>query len=274
VRIVTRRRLQIGSLASSVLLIAAGTVWAATINGTPGNDTLRGGAAKDKLYGKGGNDRLYGRAGNDLLVGGSGHDVLVGGPGNDLLVGGLGADKLSCGSGRDTANAGVKDKVATDCEVVKGIPTNPPPPPPSPPPLPPPPQPLPRPQPGIYCGFTEQGPGLCVTTTADASAVMRLRTSSIVDCTPVSRWTWTRTIFRVGAPILSDLSFSFSYTGPLTSSSTDVTNIQTSQFVKGVFRTDGKAEGTLAISTISFDYQGQHYDCGQSPVRWSVTRQV
>lgn len=110
-------------LALSVLA-SAGTIWAAELPGGPGNDVLRGTPGADKLYGKGGNDRLLGRAGND---------VLVGGPGNDVLTGGRGADRLTCGGGRDRANADRRDRVAKDCEVVKGITgPRPPPPPPAP----------------------------------------------------------------------------------------------------------------------------------------------
>jgi pimeloyl-ACP methyl ester carboxylesterase len=119
---VTRWRSVSVLLAFSVLASAA-TISAAVRRGGPGNDVLRGTPAADKLYGKGGDDSLHGRAGNDLLVGG---------PGNDVLTGGRGADTLKCGRGRDRANADRSDKVAKDCEVVKGI-TKPPPPPPPPP---------------------------------------------------------------------------------------------------------------------------------------------
>jgi pimeloyl-ACP methyl ester carboxylesterase len=118
---VTRWRSVSVPLALSVLASAA-TISAAVRPGGPGNDVLRGTPGADKLYGKGGNDSLLGRAGNDLLVGG---------PGNDILTGGRGADRLICGRGRDRANADRRDRVAKDCEVVKGI-TKPP------PPLPPP----------------------------------------------------------------------------------------------------------------------------------------
>jgi hemolysin type calcium-binding protein len=128
VTVVTRSAARIGVVSFAVLSLAAGSAWAATINGTAGNDTLRGGARADKIYGKGGNDRLFGAGGNDLLVGG---------PGNDRLVGGVGADTLRCGPGRDTAARDVLDKVARDCEVVRG-PAPVPPPPSPPPPLPPP----------------------------------------------------------------------------------------------------------------------------------------
>ena len=125
---VTRGTFGVAVLAFAVLALAAGSVWAATINGTARNDTLRGGAGADKIYGKGGNDKLIGAAGNDLLVGG---------PGNDRLVGGVGVDTLRCGPGRDTATRDVRDTVARDCEVVRGPKPVQPPPLPSPPPAPP-----------------------------------------------------------------------------------------------------------------------------------------
>lgn len=123
-------RIAIGTaVAVLALALLAGAVWAKTITGTTRDDTLRGTPAADALYGKGGNDKLYGLAGNDRLDGG---------PANDVLVGGPGADTLNCGGGRDTARADARDRVAKNCEVVKGIPEPAP-----PPPLPPPPPPLP-----------------------------------------------------------------------------------------------------------------------------------
>jgi hypothetical protein len=270
---VTKPRLLIGSLACSAVLIAAGTVWASTIVGTPGGDTLRGGARADKVYGKGGNDKLYGAAGNDKLYGAAGNDLLIGGPGNDLLVGGTGADTLRCGSGRDTASRDLRDEVATDCEVVRGPRPTPTPRPPLPP-LPPPTPPAPKALPGLYCGNTDQGPSLCLRTNADASAVDMFETSSIVDCTPPLRFEVTLTFGGASrALIQSDRSFSFEYTGPLTSGSREIGNIQTSYFARGVFTTDGKAEGTLAVTSLSFDFELHHYECAQNPVRWAVTKQ-
>lgn len=261
---VKRRTSLVASLVCGALLIASATVGAATITGTAGNDTLKGGAKADKLNGKGGNDKLYGLAGNDLLAGG---------PGNDLLVGGPGADALSCGAGQDTARGDAQDKIGKDCEVVKGVPKPQPPAPPQPPP-PPPPPPAPKALPGIYCGNTVQGPPLCLTTNADASAVATARTSSIVDCTSPFAVRLTLTIgFETATPIQADLSFSFTYTGPLTSGSSAITNIETSYFVRGVFTTDGKATGQLAVSSLAFDFAGQRFSCTQNPVDWSVNKQ-
>src|SRR5438874_8567627 len=108
------------SLALTAATVAASpSVSAATIVGTGRNDVLRGTAKADKLYGKGGNDKLYGRSGNDLLVGGPG------------------ADRFFCGPGRDTVIADRRDKIAKDCEVVRGLPKPPKPKPPPPPPPPP-----------------------------------------------------------------------------------------------------------------------------------------
>jgi Calx-beta domain-containing protein/hemolysin type calcium-binding protein len=99
----------LGALASIVVASAA----AANISGTAKNDALRGTVGADKLYGRAGSDKLYGLGGNDYLNGGGGNDVLVGGPGADTLV---------CGPGVDTALADAADKVAADCENVKGLP--------------------------------------------------------------------------------------------------------------------------------------------------------
>jgi hypothetical protein len=154
---ITRRTSVIPILVCIALLMAA-TVGATTIAGTAGNDTLRGGAKADKLTGKGGNDKLYGAAGNDVLAGGAGNDLLVGGPG---------ADKLACGAGQDTAKGDAQDKIGSDCEVVKGVPTTPPPPAPAPQP---PPTPAPPPvspvTPGSYQGQTQNGNYVFLTVSA------------------------------------------------------------------------------------------------------------
>ena len=255
------------AVAVVVVGLVAASAWAANIVGTSGNDTLRGTAKADKIAGGAGNDKLYGLAGNDALSGG---------PGNDLLVGGAGADRLNCGPGRDTAIADKADKVV-GCEVVKGLPKPPSPPPPptttttttTPPPPPPPAAVIP----GQYCGFSEQGPGLCVTTTPDARGVASFATSAIIDCSYNTRWTFRVTLSGRSVPIAADGSFLYAYNGPLTSGSADLTNIQENEFINGKFTTDGKADGTFALSTMSFDYKGQHYDCTQGAVGWHATKQ-
>ena len=103
----------LGAGLAAVATIAAASAVAANISGTAKNDTLKGTAKADKLYGLAGNDKLSGLAGNDYLNGGAGNDALSGGPGADTIV---------CGAGVDTVLADAADKIAADCENVKGLP--------------------------------------------------------------------------------------------------------------------------------------------------------
>jgi len=291
------------------LLVSAGAVLAST------NATIRGNAKANTLRGTAGNDAIWGLGGNDKLYGGAGNDKLYGGPGDDLLVGGPGADVMSCGPGNDKVVGGPGDKAAADCEHVSGIPTsgggggggdgggggtaNPPPPKPAcsdgidndgdgkvdypadpgcdsasdtdeTDPAPP------KAVPGKYCGFSEQGPGVCVTTSDDATTITEFVSESIMDCT-YSGGSF-RIRFGIGlrgtqVPIQPDRSFSYTYNGPLTDSSGQLTNIQASYFIKGVFTADGKADGTFAFSSVAFDYQSTHFICTQNPVGWHTTKQ-
>src|SRR5213082_639855 len=166
--------------------ILPASVAAKTIVGTARNDVLKGTSKADKLYGKAGNDKLYGRGGNDLLVGGPG------------------ADRFYCVPGRDTVIADAHDKVAKDCEVVKGL-TKPKPPPPPPPPSPPPP---PTALPGHYCGFTNNGSGICFDVTPDGHSFTNADFGITTPCQPSST-------FKIGlqtrglTPIQPDLTFDF-----------------------------------------------------------------
>lgn len=229
-----------------------------TINGTPKNDVLRGTKGADTINGKAGNDKLYGNAGNDTLVGGSGNDLLVGGPGKD---------RLRCGGGTDTASADATDTVGSDCEVVKGLPATPPPPAPTPPP-PPPAAPTPAAKAGHYCGFTNQGKSICFDVTGSSAA--NFATTSDLDC-GIGILEDIGLSFSGAAPIQPDLSFTFSYSGPLgTPSDSPISNVTTSYSVTGKLDTAGNATGTLSVSRFSFDYQGSHYDCAAAGYGWQA----
>jgi len=229
-----------------------------TINGTPENDVLRGTAGADTINGKAGNDKLFGNAGSDTLVGGSGNDLLVGGPGKD---------RLRCGGGRDTASADATDTVGGDCEVVKGLPATAPPPPPTPP-APPAPPPGPAAKTGHYCGFTNQGKSICFDATG--TSVANFATTSDVDC-GIGILSDVGLSFSGATQIQPDLSFSFSYNGPLqTGSGSSITNVSTSYSVSGKLDTAGNATGTLNLNRFSFDYQGTHYDCAAAGYGWQA----
>jgi RTX calcium-binding nonapeptide repeat (4 copies) len=258
-----------GITALSLGLVAG--VWAGPtshIVGTARGDVLKGSPRADVIDGRGGNDTLLGLAGNDVLNGGAGNDVLNGGAGNDKLVGGKGADKLNCGPGKDTAIADRADTVGADCEVVKGLPAEPPPAPPAPPaPTPPP---APHAVGGHYCGFTNQGKSICFDVTSDGARAANFATTSDVTCGNVG----IRDLglsFSGATPIQGDLTFSFTYNGPLqTSSGSPLTNVSTSYTVSGKLDTAGNGTGTLTLTRFSFDYQGTHYDCSAAPYGWQA----
>jgi Ca2+-binding RTX toxin-like protein len=60
-------------------------VFAANIQGTPGDDTLNGTPKTDTIKGFEGDDKLFGKDGKDILDGGVGSDEIYGGPGNDKI---------------------------------------------------------------------------------------------------------------------------------------------------------------------------------------------
>jgi RTX calcium-binding nonapeptide repeat (4 copies) len=242
---------------AALVILTTTAVWAQAtrrIVGTPRNDVLRGTARADVLEGRGGNDRLLGLAAKDLLIGGPGRDILVGGPG---------ADTLRCGSGKDIARADASDTVRADCEVVTGLPSPAPPPPPPPPPPSPPPS--ARAQPGKYCGFTDQGPGICVTVAPDSSRVTTYNLGAVVDCVS-GKGTFTFVTFGPG-PIQADLTFSRAAdeTRP---DRNEVKNISVSWEIGGKFDTNGNVTGTFFLKRASFDKNGTHFDCTSTPTGW------
>jgi Ca2+-binding RTX toxin-like protein len=249
---------------TALVLIASGALVAGpsaaplkTITGTPKNDVLRGTAGADTLSGRGGNDRLYGKGGNDTLSGGGGNDLLAGGPGKD---------RLRCGPGRDTAVADASDTVGSDCETVKGLPSSEPAPPPEP--TPPAPAPGPTAKAGHYCGFTNQGKSICFDATA--TTVSHFDTTSDITCGSLGTIPDLRLQFGGSAPIQSDLSFTFSFNGPVDAGDSGLTNVKMSYSVTGKFDTAGNATGILNFSQLSFDYQGFHVDCGAAPYAWQA----
>lgn len=89
--------------------------------GTARRDVLRGTEGKDVLRGLGGNDRLYGLGGDDVLFAGRGRDRVFGGPGADVMYARDGfRDTITCGAGRDLVHGDRADRIARDCELVRG----------------------------------------------------------------------------------------------------------------------------------------------------------
>lgn len=240
------------------LLVATATVGAATIKGTAGNDTLRGGASADRLDGRGGSDKLFGAAGNDVLLGGAGNDLLVGGPG---------ADKLTCGAGRDTARGDAKDKIAADCEIVKGVPSTEPPPPPPPPPTQPPPPPVTPITPGSYKGLLE-GNFLFFDVLPDRT-IANFRSNYIQeDCDRGGYVYGTVEWGSMRIPIGNDGTFS------TTNRYAGMVDDEQATFVDEL---RGRVDGTTVTGTYvggaDFNYKGEHYICSSGTRTFTATLQ-
>ena len=142
-------------------------------------------------------------------------------------------------------------------------------PPPAPtPPAPPAPPPRPASKAGHYCGFTNQGKSICFDATG--TSVANFATTSDVDC-GIGILSDVGLSFSGATQIQPDLSFSFSYNGPLqTESGSSITNVSTSYSVSGKLDTAGNATGTLNLNRFSFDYQGTHYDCAAAGYGWQA----
>jgi RTX calcium-binding nonapeptide repeat (4 copies) len=253
------RKMVLILLVGGLVCTFAGAVYGSAsrrIVGTPRADVLKGTRAADTIDGRGGNDKLSGLAGNDLLIGG---------PGDDRLVGGAGKDRLRCGPGKDLAVADRSDVVAGDCEIVQGLPVEEP-----PPEEPPPPPPPPLARGGHYCGFTNQGKSICFDVTPDGASVADFVTTSDLDCGDVVL-EGLELSFTGSAPIQPDLTFSFTYSGPIgTSADSPFRNMTASYVANGKVDAAGNGTGTLTVPQLSFDYEGTHYNCAAASYAWQA----
>jgi hemolysin type calcium-binding protein len=89
-------------------------VFAANIDGTPGDDILNGTPEADTINGFEGYDKLFGEGGDDTLDGGTGEDEIHGGDGNDEIKDESGdpegpdrSNKVYGGSGNDNIDLGI-----------------------------------------------------------------------------------------------------------------------------------------------------------------------
>jgi RTX calcium-binding nonapeptide repeat (4 copies) len=248
------------SLVCLALLVATATVGAATIKGTAGNDTLRGGSSADRLDGRGGNDKLFGAAGNDVLLGGAGNDLLVGGPG---------ADRLTCGAGQDTARGDAKDKIAADCEIVKGVPSTEPPITQPPPGNPPPPQASPV-TPGTYQGSTQNGNFVFLTVTPNRTFTgMRVNDLPEV-CNGGLSLTGGDDFGDSTIPIQDDGTFTASGNWDGSDVQGDVEWTHWDVRISGRFDSATSVSGTI-VENYALKYQGTAYQCSSGEIRWTAT---
>ena len=112
--------MRFAAVALAAFVLSAPGAVARTIDGTPGPDRLVGTVAADVIRGRGGGDLVSGGAGADFLQGDGGRDTIVAGAGSDRVSAEYDAatDSVTCGDGLDVVNADLRDRVATDCELV------------------------------------------------------------------------------------------------------------------------------------------------------------
>jgi hypothetical protein len=210
--------------------VNAGVISAKATSGTGRADTLVGTNRADVIYGRGGNDKISGRGGNDRIYGGPG------------------ADTISCGTDTDTVYADSTDKVAKDCEHVI---------------LPPAPvvSPAPNVVPGHYCGFGNQGKGVCFDVTSDRRSVANVQVDGLFDnCTPPSA---EQLFVTMKGTLLIPIAAggSFDYVQP--------SGELAGSLFRGVIAADGSASGTCRIVE-SFVYQDTQYSCDTNVFGWTA----
>ena len=103
--------------------------------------------------------------------------------------------------------------------------------------------------PGHYCGFTNNGYGICFDVTADGRSFTNAHFALQTACQPDSRFLITITT-RANVPIQPDLTFDYEVgSGDLAGS-----------YIKGKLDTAGNAQGVVHVAA-SFTYFGTHYSC-------------
>jgi hypothetical protein len=122
--------------------------------------------------------------------------------------------------------------------------------------------------PGRYCGFTTQGPGICLDVPSSGKEVARLDVGVVVLCNQRTTEVEVRLTFT-GIPVGGNLGFT-------ASSSSFEGLISGTGFISGLFDPTGgaSATGSVRLQLPVFDHEGTRYSCGVGTARWDVTRQT
>ena len=121
--------------------------------------------------------------------------------------------------------------------------------------------------PGTYCGFTNQGPSICVDVAATGREVARLEVGVVVLCNGRTTEVEVKMVFT-GIPIGGNLGFG-------TSSSTLAGLISGTGFISGLLDPNGGtgAHGSVRLQLPVFDLEGTRYTCGVGTAQWEARRQ-
>ena len=129
---------------------------------------------------------------------------------------------------------------------------------------------IPTARPGRYCGFTDQGFGLCFDVAASPWTVSNFRMVVRAECTPPATHGVSSTV-PTSYAIRDDGTFAFSRTGTGTSSSGSFT---VTHAMQGAFDASGEAaSGTLSARLTVTDASGQRYECDSLTFAWTARRQ-
>jgi hypothetical protein len=121
--------------------------------------------------------------------------------------------------------------------------------------------------PGTYCGFTNQGPSICLDVDSSGMQVSRLEVGVIVLCNGRTTAVQVTMVFT-GIPIGGHLGFS-------RSSSTLEGLISGTGFISGLLDPNGGtgAHGSVRLQLPVFDLEGTRYTCGVGTAQWEARRQ-
>jgi hypothetical protein len=169
------------------------------------------------------------------------------------VYGGPGADLIACGAGADIAFADATDKVAKDCETVRGLPAKPPAPPPPPPP--------PLVKPGHYASV---GDNVSFDVAADGVTMSNLSVVRIVTpCQPPGLRLVVPVAVTSSITIQPDKTFAVDFQA--------ATGLMPKLSIRGAFDGTGNVSGTLSIH-VSADL-GAHYECDSGAIAWTASLQ-
>jgi hypothetical protein len=121
--------------------------------------------------------------------------------------------------------------------------------------------------PGRYCGFTNQGPSVCLDVDPTGRIVTRIEVGVVVLCNGRTTEVELRLVFT-DMPVGGNLGFS-------ESSSTLEGLISGTAAVSGLLDPDGGtgAHGSVRVQLPVFDLEGSRYSCGVASALWEARRQ-
>ena len=123
--------------------------------------------------------------------------------------------------------------------------------------------------PGTYCGFSIQGPGICLEVAANGKEVTRFESGVVVRCFP-------------GGVPPSEIEVALTFTGAIpigghlgfARRGLPVEGLVSgTASISGVIEPAGTAFGTVGLGAVTLDYEGTRYNCHPAVGRWEARRQ-